>query len=183
MRGPAKSLWHAVAWWGTAAYGSAIVCAVLVWAHAPAVANEAQLLSNIRQLTFDGRRSGEGYFSSDGAQIVFQSEREPGNPFYQIYLLDLETGDTQRISPGTGKTTCAWIHPNGERVLYASTHEDPAALDKQEEELALRAAGKARRYSWSFDEHYDIFDSAVSGGMPRKLNERARLRRGGFMVA
>ena len=56
--------------------------------------------------------------------MVFQSEREQGNPFYQIYLLDMETGDTRRISPGTGKTTCAWIHPGGDRILCPSTHDD-----------------------------------------------------------
>ena len=110
-----------------------------------AAENESLLLSNIRQLTFEGQRAGEGYFSRDGQRIVFQSEREPGNPFYQIYLMDLETGDTRRISPGTGKTTRAWLHPNGDRVLFASTHEDPTVRQKQEEEWALRAAGKARR--------------------------------------
>ena len=26
----------------------------------------------------------------DGSRLIFQSEREPGNPFYQIYLMDLE---------------------------------------------------------------------------------------------
>ena len=65
-----------------------------------------------RQLTFTGKRSGEGYYSSDGNLIVFQSESEKTNPFYQIYLLDLRTGETDLISTGTGKSTCAWIHPN-----------------------------------------------------------------------
>jgi WD40-like Beta Propeller Repeat len=106
---------------------------------APSAEGEAALLSNIRQLTYEGRRAGEGYFSADGRRMVFQSEREPGNPFYQIYLLDLETGDTRRVSPGAGKTTCAWIHPSGDRVLYASTHEDPQAEQKMREEL--EAAG------------------------------------------
>src|SRR5215471_13902580 len=65
-------------------------------------ASEARFLSHTRQLIFEGRRSGEGYFSPDGKALIFQSEREPDNPFYQIYLLDLETGDTHRISPGIG---------------------------------------------------------------------------------
>ena len=53
---------------------------------------EARFLSNTRQLTFEGRRSGEAYFSPDGKALIFQSEREPGNPFFQIYLMDLDTG-------------------------------------------------------------------------------------------
>ena len=76
---------------------------------------EARYLSNTRQLIFEGTRSGEGYFSKDGRQLIFQSEREADNPFYQIYLLDLETGDSTRVSPGHGKTTCAWIHPDSGR--------------------------------------------------------------------
>ena len=104
---------------------------------------QSRLLSGIRQLSFEGRRAGEGYFNSDGSMLVFQSEREPGNPFFQIYLMDLETGDTRRVSPGFGKTTCGWIHPNQPKLLFASTHEDPQARLKQEEELKLRASGNA----------------------------------------
>ena len=92
---------------------------------------ESRLIRNTRQLTFEGKRAGEGYFSADGKQIVFQSERDPANPFYQIYLMDLENGDQEKISPGQGKTTCAWIHPEGDRVLFSSTHADPEALEKQ----------------------------------------------------
>ncbi|WP_339748588.1 M28 family peptidase [uncultured Rubinisphaera sp.] len=119
--------------------------------------SESVLLSKTRQLTFAGRRSGEGYFSADGTKLVFQSEREAGNPFFQIYLLDLETGDETRISPGTGKTTCAWIHPDGNRVLFASTQDDPEALEKQKAELELRESGKERRYSWDYDPEYNLF--------------------------
>ena len=59
---------------------------------------EDQYLSRVRQLTLEGRRSGEGYFSPDGKNIIFQSEREKGNPFYQIYTMSLETGDVLRVS-------------------------------------------------------------------------------------
>jgi len=66
---------------------------------------EARLLSRTRQLTYEGRRAGEGYFSADGRRMVFQSERHDGNPFFQIYVLDRDSGKTQQISPGHGKTT------------------------------------------------------------------------------
>ena len=32
---------------------------------------EAQFLKRVRQLTLEGRRSGEGYFSPDGKNIIF----------------------------------------------------------------------------------------------------------------
>lgn len=124
-------------------------------------ASEASYLANIRQLTFEGKRSGEGYFSADGKKMIFQSEREPGNPFYQIYLMDLETGDQERISPGTGKTTCAWIQPDGQSVIFASTHLDAESKARQDAEIAERASNRVRKYSWDYDEHYDIFRQSL----------------------
>jgi Tol biopolymer transport system component/Zn-dependent M28 family amino/carboxypeptidase len=123
-----------------------------------AAIKEGLLLAGTRQLTFDGRRAGEGYFSHDGSQLVFQSEREPHNPFFQIYLMDLHNGGVERISPGRGKTTCAWIHPRREKVLFASTHQDDAAAEKERAEIELRKSGKQRRYSWDFDNHFDIYE-------------------------
>lgn len=132
-------------------------------------ARETQFLKNTRQLIFSGKRSGEGYLSADGQKLIFQSEREPENPFFQMYVMDLRSGDTQRVSPGYGKTTCGWIHPDQRRVLFASTHEDPNALKKQQEEQEFRASGQSRRYSWDYDPHYDIFQADISGGHYRNL--------------
>lgn len=133
--------------------------------------DESQFLSNIRQLTYDGKRAGEGYFSEDGNALIFQSEREPDNPFYQIYLLDLLTGDTHRVSTGVGKTTCAFFRPGTDEVLYASTHHDPFAKAKQEEELEFRASGKERRYSWDYDEKMDIFSAHRDGNNLKQLTD------------
>ena len=91
---------------------------------------ESALLTNTRQLIYEGKRSGEGYFHPDGKRLIFQSEREAENPFYQIYTLDLTTGDSVRVSPGVGKTTCAFFQPGADRVLFASTHLDPQATQK-----------------------------------------------------
>ena len=121
-------------------------------------AAEGRLLSNVRLLTQEGRRAGEGYFSADGRWMIYQAEAEADNPFYQIYLMELETGRTRRISNGVGKTTCAWLHPDGRKALFASTHEDPQARDKQRAEIELRERGEQRRYEWDFDEHYDIYE-------------------------
>lgn len=133
--------------------------------------DEARFLSNVRQLVFEGRRSGEGYFSTDGKMLIFQSEREPDNPFYQIYTLDLTSGDISRVSPGTGKTTCAFFRPGKDEVLFASTHEDPTAREKQKAELDFRASGKERRYSWDYDETMDIFAGRRDGSNLRRLTK------------
>lgn len=132
---------------------------------------EGRLLKRTRQLTYEGRRAGEGYFSADGQQMVFQSERFEGNPFFQIYLMDLASGLTRQISPGHGKTTCAWIHPDGNRIMYASTQDDPDAKKEQKEEIELRASGKERRYSWDYDRFYDIFEYDIDSGDYRNLTK------------
>lgn len=139
-----------------------LALAVLVLAATPAPvpageSGEEAFLSRVRRLTFEGRRAGEGYFSPDGDQMVFQSEREPGNPFYQIYLMDLTTGDVERISPGRGKTTCAFIRPGTGDVLFASTHHDPRSEELQAEELELRESGRERRYSWDYDPEMELW--------------------------
>lgn len=134
-------------------------------------AKEAQFLTNTRQLIYEGRRSGESYFSADGKFMVFQSEREADNPFYQIYLLNLETGDINRVSPGTGKTTCAFLRPGSDDVLFASTHTDPEAKTKQQTELDFRATGKSRRYAWDYDDRMELFVAKRDGSNIRRLTD------------
>jgi Tol biopolymer transport system component len=124
---------------------------------------EARFLTNPRQLIFEGRRSGEGYFSPDGHKLIFQSEREAGNPFYQIYRLDLQSGETTRISPGTGKTTCGFFQAATNRVIFASTHGDREAAAKQKAELEFRASGKERRYAWDYDDAFEIYSGKEDG--------------------
>ena len=130
---------------------------------------EKDFLKNTRQLIYDGNRSGEGYFSDDGRYLIFQSEREPDNPFYQIYILDFETGDIHRVSPGYGKTTCSYFQWHGDRVLFASSHLDPDAKKKEKEELDFRASGQKRRYSWDYEPYMDIFTANRDGSDLKQL--------------
>ncbi len=144
-------------------------CTAALAAQAPAPASgERAYLSRVRRLTVEGRRAGEGYWAPDGSRLVFQSEREPGNPFYQIYVLDMASGDSKRISPGIGKTTCAFFRPGTDEILFSSTHHDPKSKQYQDEENAFRASGKERRYSWDYDVEMDIYAyGEKSGGLKR----------------
>jgi Tol biopolymer transport system component len=137
---------------------------------------EARCLSNIRQLTRDFVRAGEGYFSPDGKTIIFQAEEQgTGNPFYQIFTMDLASGRSHRVSPGIGKTTCAYFHPSGKKIIFASTHLDPDARKHYEVEYRKREedrrAGVRRRYQWDFDPFMDIFEADPDGSHLRRLTD------------
>jgi Tol biopolymer transport system component len=131
-------------------------------------AAEAKHLTNVKQVTTGFVRAGEGYFSPDGKQVVYQAEEAgTGNPFYQIFVQDLDTGKFRRISPGVGRTTCAYFRPDGKKVIFASSHEDPEAKKHQEAEYKQReddkAKGVRRRYSWDFDPHMKIYEANPDG--------------------
>lgn len=132
---------------------------------------EGDFIKNSRQLIIEGVRSGEGYFRPDGKRLVFQSERDASNPFYQIYSLDLLSGDTRRISTGVGKTTCAFFESEKGKILFSSTHHDPQSVDKQKAELEFRASGKTRRYSWDYDPEYEIYVCEQDGSGLQRLTQ------------
>src|SRR5439155_19824272 len=78
---------------------------------------EGKFLTNIRQVTSGFVKAGEGYFSPDGKQIIYQAQ-PLDYPFYQIYTQPL--GGTgilpvsgavrpKRISTGRGRTTCSYF--------------------------------------------------------------------------
>src|SRR2546422_692259 len=151
-------------------FGVVVLAALAAGPAAQTPANhEADFLTRIRRLTVEGRRAGEGYWSPDGTRLVFQSEREAGNPFYQIYALDLTTGDTKRISPGYGKTTCSFFRPGTDEIEFASTHHDPKSKQYQQEEIDFRASGKTRRYSWDYDPEFEIYSYAEKSGKYTRL--------------
>src|SRR5256886_10553814 len=91
------------------------------WQH-----QEAKYLKNVRPVTRDFVRAGEGYFSPDGKTIIFQAEEKgTGNPFYQIFTMDLASGSYCRGSPGVGRTTCSDLSPAGPKSIFATTHLEP----------------------------------------------------------
>jgi Tol biopolymer transport system component len=141
--------------------------------------SESEYLSNIRQVTTGFVRAGEGYFSPDGKQIIFQAEeKDTGNPFYQIFVQDLDKGSFHRVSPGVGRTTCAYFRPDGQRIIFASGHTDPDAKKTAEAEYKRREedakAGRHRRYSWDFDPHMKIYEADLDGSDLKCLTPNAK---------
>lgn len=152
----------------------------LAWRTSPISAQdlsplEGQYLSNLRQVTSGFVRAGEGYFSPDAHQIVYQAVTQD-YPFYQIYRQSL-AGDSEpvRISTGRGRTTCSFFSRDGQRILFASSHLDPhldvteSAERKQLEED--KKSGRRRRYDWPFDPHSDLFEADLDGKIIRQITD------------
>lgn len=141
---------------------------------------ESQFFKNIKQVTSGFVRAGEAYFSPDGKRIVFQAEeKDTGNPFYQIFVQDLETGKFHRVSPGRGRTTCAYFHPTENKIIFASSHDDPKAADHQAAEYQQREedakAGRRRRYQWDFDPYMKIYEASPDGSNLKCLTPDAKV--------
>ena len=132
---------------------------------------ESKHLSKIRQVTFGLPRAGEGYFSPDGETIAFQAY-PVGYPFYQIYVQNLDERTPTRVSPGRGRTTCAYFTRDGESLLFASAHTNPDLPGIEKEARDLAAAGGRRRYQWDFDTSMDIYVTHFNGEpLTRLTNE------------
>src|SRR5262245_50675835 len=125
---------------------------------------ETASLANIKQITSDYVRAGEGYFSPDGTKIIFQAdEKDTGNPFYQMFVMDLTTGNAASVRPGVGRTTCGYFRRDGQKIIFASSHSDPDAKKVQAAEIKQREEDKKngvrRNYVWDFDPHMKIYEA------------------------
>ena len=116
-------------------------------------------LRNMRQLTFGGENA-EAYFSADGKQLIFQSKRD-GLECDQIFIMDIATGAVQMVSNGQGKTTCSYFFPDGERILYSSTHATGAACPPP--------ADHSQGYVWKLHPEFDIYVANRDGSNPRRI--------------
>ncbi|MBS1680432.1 MAG: PD40 domain-containing protein [Bacteroidetes bacterium] len=124
---------------------------------------------NVRQLTF-GADNAEAYWSFDGKNISFQSNNKNWDCncdqiFYMpIAGMDLKSGKKPKlISTGMGRTTCAFFMPDGNSILYASTHLGGKDCPKDVEHTP---GGK---YLWPIYESYDIFVADKNGKIIKQL--------------
>jgi len=128
---------------------------------------EGKNLKNIKQITHDYVRAGEAYFSPDARHIIFQAEERGKNPFYQMFIMNLESGRSWRVSPGIGRTTCGYFRPDGKKIIFASGHTTQSYEEDVKAELAKREEEKRthqrRRYVWDFDPSIKIYEANLDG--------------------
>ena len=119
-------------------------------------------LRNVRQLTFDGENA-EAYFSWDGTRLTFQRTEPEEGACDQIWTMDLATGDTTRVSTGTGRTTCSYFYPDDERILFASTHDVS--------EQCPAPPDFSRGYVWAVYPSYDLWVTDLDSGDLTRLTD------------
>ena len=116
---------------------------------------------SIRQLTFGGENA-EAYWAFDGTALVYQA-RKPGMECDQIFILDPETLESTEVSTGSGRTTCSYFYPDGDRILYSSTHHHDASCPAPPD-MSLG-------YVWPIYDTYDIFAANLDGSDLQQLTD------------
>jgi TolB protein len=116
-------------------------------------------LRHVKQLTFGGQNA-EAYFSYDGKRLIFMSTREPYS-CDQIFIMNIDGSSAHLLSTGRGRTTCGYFYPDGQHVLYSSTHragdECPPRPDY------------SHGYVWAVYSSYQIYYATDDGKIDRPL--------------
>ena len=119
---------------------------------------EQKHLRNLHQLTFGGQNA-EAYFSADDKMLSFQHQGE-GVPCDQIYTMPVDTPDGKPATPrlvstGKGRTTCSYIFPSGDHMLYSSTHAASAECPPKPD--------YSHGYVWPIYSSYKIYTANLDG--------------------
>ncbi len=132
---------------------------------APALRHDGEThLTEIRQLTFVGENA-EAYWSPAGDELILQSTSPPYE-CDQIFRLDIDRpGELELVSTGRGRTTCAYFHAQGERLLYASTHAADAACPP--------VPDHSKGYVWPLYDSFEIYSAALDGSDLVALTDNA----------
>lgn len=125
-----------------------------------AVTGETRL-KNITQLTFGGQNA-EAYFSHDGKELIFQSTRD-ALQCDAIFRMRIDGSHLRQISSGEGVTTCSFIAPDNQSIIYSSTHLGGKSCPPKPDH--------SRGYVWPLYKSYDIFAAKPDGSLLKRLTK------------
>lgn len=124
---------------------------------------EERHLSNVQQLTFDGKNA-EAYFSFDSRWLIYQSHNE-SNKCDQMYVMKTDGSEKHMVSTGKGRVTCGYFVDPGaaekSRIIYSSTHEHDNACPTPPD--------MTNGYVWPLYNSYEIYVDAFDGKTPSRL--------------
>lgn len=115
-------------------------------------------LDNVRMLA--ERQGAEAYFSFDDKKVIFQS-RGDGYPCDQQYIINADGTGLQRVSNGTGMTTCGHFFKDGSRIIYASTFETGEDCPPMPSPNAI----------WKFWVGFDVYSAKPDGSDIKRLTK------------
>ena len=133
---------------------------LLIWI-TPLISEEP-FLHNVRQLTslaMNFEKAGEAYFSPDETLIIFQAVPIKEHD-YQIYVMDLEEMIPKRVSTGFGKCTCGYFKPDGQKIIFASSHESEASAKENSHHDT---------YKWDLTPYMNIYEANWDGSGLKRL--------------
>jgi Tol biopolymer transport system component len=145
----------------------------LVWSlHSGAIEPGVELqpsddrhMSNLAQLTFEGD-NGEAYFSFDGSQLIFQSNRG-GYQCDKIWIMGVDGGNKRMVSPDHGAHTCSFFYPGDQHIVFASTSSLSGACPPKPEWPSHI------RYAWPLYP-YDIYRANPDGSDLEPLTDNPK---------
>lgn len=123
---------------------------------------EDKILKNIEQVTFSEmgfEKAGEAYFSPDSTKIIFQAVPK-GQKHYQIFVMDLQDRIPKMVSTGLGACTCPFFKPDGQKIIFASSHSDP---NHSKENAVPGYQREGGQYVWDFTPYMNIYESNLDG--------------------
>ena len=118
---------------------------------------------SLSQLT-NGGQNAEAYFSADDEWLIFQATPR-GAGCDQQYTMRLDGSDLQLVSTGTGRTTCGYYFPDGNGILYSSTHLGGDACPPDPD--------FSQGYVWALYPDYDVFVADRDGSGLTQLTHEA----------
>jgi len=119
----------------------------------PTIFEGERHFANLQQLT-DGGQNAEAYFSYDGKELIFQSTRDE-RECDAIYRMNADGSNVRMVSSGKGVTTCSFIAPDNEAIIYASTYLGSDSCPPKPD--------MSRGYVWALYHDYDIFKADSDG--------------------
>ena len=117
---------------------------------------------SLRQLTFSGENA-EAYFSYDGTKLIFQAH-DGDSLCDQIYIMDIESGESRMVSTGGGTTTCSYFeYPETKKFIYASTHLGSKSCPEKPD--------FSKGYVWKLYPDFDIFKATLGNKALERLTD------------
>lgn len=110
------------------------------------------------QLTFDAEPIASASMRPGGQRHLLLTQDVGGSEFYQLYLLDLESGRRRLLSDGRSRYGSALWSPSGARLACSTTERngtdtDVALITPQgERTLVTKESGSWSPVAWSLDE-------------------------------